>query len=264
MPATLLLAGLVNMTAGALFAYVGLRFVPRRTSRDSQLANQAFATYWTCMGLYHLIDGAQETAASVGYAPFDAFLFLRYLSLPILTLAVGGVTFYFVYLFTGRQTLAWPVVGAFSLVLMTMTFHIRDREPIGVIVSAWNTDLLYARPYESLFFDVILLALVLPPIVGAAFYLRLRRSLTEPHDRRRVLVIGWSILLWSLAAFLARALGSNDFLEFLSRPVLGLLAAASVLAAYRMPLTTPIARASRAAIAEQRRRALDERVGQLL
>lgn len=252
------------MTAGTIFAYVGLRFVPRRISRENQLANQAFATYWTCMGLYMLLSGALEASASLGYAPFGLFLGARYLSLPILTLSIGAVTFYFVHLFTGRQTLAWVVVGAYSLVLMVMTFYIRDREPFGVLVAPWNTDLLYARPYESLAFDLILLALVVPPIVGAVFYLRLRKSVSDPYDKRRIVLVGSSILVWSLAAVIVRVASGDDFLEFLSRPVLGLLVAGTVVSAFRPAMRHAEAHRSRAAHAELKRRALDERLGQLL
>lgn len=263
MLATLLLAGLVNMIAGALFVLVGIRFVPRRTSRENELANQAFAVYWSATGRYAMLAGALEALAAFGHTPFGLFLFARYASLPILTLAVGSVTFYFVYLFTGRQTWVWPIAAVYSSVLMAMTFYVGDREPIGVLVSAWNTDLLYAQPYESTTFRLILLLLALPPIVGAAFYITLRRNLAEAHDRRRVLLVGTSILAWSLAASLTRIADGDDLLEFLSRPVLGLLVATTVLAAYRPSEAAPAYR-TRAALAEARRRALDERLGQLI
>ena len=263
MLATLFASGLVNIAAGGVFMLVGLRFVPRRTSRENQLANQAFSAYWTGVGAYTLVSGTLEVMASMGYAPFPLVLFVRYASLPLLTIGIGSLTFYFLYLFSGRQSWLWPVVGFYSLVLTTTTFYIRDREPVGVRIDAWNTDLAYAAPYESGLFAIILLMLVLPPIVGSLFYLRLRRRLADPADRRRVILVGTSILAWSAAAVLARVASGNDLIELLSRPVLGLAVVGTILLAFR-PTASPLGPEDHAARAEQRQRALDERVAQLI
>lgn len=258
--ATLLLSGLVNVLAGAVFVVVGLRFVPRPTSDASRLANQAFMVYWIASGVYTAIAGATDIAAAAGYTPYLAFLALRYLTLPILCMAVGSLTFYFAYLFSGRVGWIWPLMAFFATVLMALTYHVRDRVPVGVVVGNWRVDIEYAAPYESTAFKVIVLAIVLPPLVGALAFIRLARRL-EGEERRRVLLVGIAMLTWTLAAVASR-LASSDLMQLLTRPVMGIVVAAIVLSAYRAGgvRVAPRERASD----DARRRALMERVDKLV
>src|SRR5206468_1869294 len=146
----------------------------------------------------------------------------RYATLPILCLGIGSVTFYFLYLFTGQQRWAWPVALFYALVLMAMTYHVRDREPIGVLVTAWRTDIAYAATYESSFFRLIVLMLVLPPLAGGLAYLGLLRRLQSREERYRVALVGGAIVAWSAAALAARLAETSGAVQLLSRPVLGL------------------------------------------
>ena len=229
---TLALSGLANVAAGAAFLVVGLRFVPRRVSPDSQLAMQAFAMYWAALGAYTLVGGAMDLLAAAGVTPFPLFLAVRLLSIPIIVIGVGSVTFYLLFLFSGDQRWVWPVAAFFSLVLVGMSYYVADREPFGVLVSGWRTDLAYANPYETGFFSIIVLGIVVPPILGAIAYLVLAWRLPRGDAARRARWVGTAILLWSLAALAARLGDGSDFAQFLTRPVLGVAVAIVVVRAY--------------------------------
>lgn len=232
---TLALSGAVNALAGLVFMVVGLRFVPKPTSDRDRLARQAFSVYWTGIGAYTLVGGVLDIMAAAGFAPFPLFLGVRYLTIPILCLGIGSLTFYFLYLFTGEDRWSWVVTGFYALVLTAATYHVRDRTPIGVDVTAWRTDLHYADTYESPFFQLILLMLVLPPLLGGVAYTILARKLPSRGERYRVAVVGTVLVAWSAAALAARLAQTSGFVQFLSRPVLGLVVVAAVLAAYRPP-----------------------------
>lgn len=258
---TLAVAGIVNLVAGAVFALVGARYVPRSTSTQSALASQAFSAYWIALGAYTAIDGALDLLAAFDRAPFSAYLVMRYATLPIMTVAVGSVTFYFGYLLTGRQSLALPIAAFYAFVLVGMTVHVTSSDPYAVAVGPWDTDLAYRGDFEeSSFFRAIILALALPPVFGAIVYLWLARRIEDPAARRRVRLVGTGMLVWSFAAILARLATDNDALQFLSRPVLGCAVAAAVLMAYY-----PDTRPHRDPVEDDaKRRALDARLHQLL
>lgn len=231
--ATLALSGAVYLVAGIVFALVGFRFVPRRVSAESQLANQSFAVYWIGMGAYTALGGILDIVAAMGFTPFSLFFTARLVGLPILMMSVGGVTFYFLYLFTGDQRWVFPLAAFFSLTLVAMTYYIADRQPVGVLVTAWRTDLAYANPYETTALSLLALAVALPPIVGAIAYLVLARQLAPEQGSRRIALVGGAILVWSVAAVVARLSPESDFAQLLTRPVLGLVAAMTILYAYR-------------------------------
>lgn len=258
---SLAVAGVVNLVAGTVFALVGARYVPRRTSTQSALANQAFATYWIAFGAYTSIDGALDLLAAFDRATFSFYLLMRYVTLPIMILAVGSVTFYFAFLLTGRQSLAMPIAAFFAFVLVGMTVHVASNDPYAVAIGAWDTDLAYRGEYEgSSFFAFILLAIALPPVIGAIVYLWLARRIDDPRARRRVRLVGSGILLWSFSAVVARLATDSDLMQFLSRPVLGCVIAATILFAYY-----PDARPERDPLLDDaKKRALDARLHQLL
>lgn len=240
--ATLALSGLVSLVSGAAFLHVGLRAIPRRVSAENQLARQAFGAYWAALGAYTAMLGAMDLLAAAGHAPFPLFLAVRLVSLPFLVVSVCGAAYYFLHLFTGDQRWVWPIAFFGAALLVGITYFVADREPIGVAVGAWRTDIQYANPYETPVFNVLVLLLALPPIVGSLAYLTLAPAL-RGDARRRAVMVGASILLWSLAALVARLGEGSDLVQLLARPVLGVAAAAIVVRAYR-PTGPPRVRAA--------------------
>lgn len=259
MLASLAVSGLVNLAAGATFTYVGLRFVPRETSSESRLANQAFVAYWAAFGLYTMAGGALELLAALGWTPLPVFLAVRYAMLPLMCISIGGLTFYFAYLFTGKLAWIWPITVFFAYMLVAATFYITTQRPVGVLTAAWHTDLVYAEPMRAGAFQALFLFLALPPLIGGVFYVMLGLRLPHGEARRRVLLVGGSILGWTISVAIARLATSSDLLQFFSRPVFGLAVAAAVTIAYR-----PARASAEGPTREEKLRALDMRMQQLL
>lgn len=235
--ATLVVSGLVSILSGAAFLHVGLRAIPRRVSPENQLARQAFGSYWAALGAYTAIAGGLDLLAAAGIAPFGLFLAVRLAMLPLLVMSVGGAMFYFLHLFTGEQRWVWPVTLLSAWMLVALAWFVADREPMGVLVHDWHADLAYANPYETPVFSVLVLLLALPPIAGSFVYLMLAPRL-QGDARRRAVMVGSAILLWSLAAVVARLGEGSDLMQLLARPVLGVGAAIIVVRAY-MPAQAP-------------------------
>jgi hypothetical protein len=237
--ATLLLGSLVNLAAAAVFVYVGGHFRPG-ASGDGGGAARAFRVYWTGLGLYTAYGGVMDALASVGWTPFPAFLAARLVSLPVISAALAGLSYYFLYLFTGNR--AWlPVsAAAYMVACGVAVYYVWSRIPAGVAVYDWRTDIAYANPYETPALDAILLIFVLPPLVGSLAYGTLALRVASSAARYRIVVVSSAIFLSTVGAVVARVADTSQLVQLLSRPVLGALVAAAVLAAYRPPLWVPM------------------------
>ncbi|HEX2021650.1 MAG TPA: hypothetical protein VHH36_03005 [Candidatus Thermoplasmatota archaeon] len=230
---TLLASGLVNLVAGAAFVRVGLHFRRRPAEPANRLAVRAFAAYWIGVGLYvSSWGGVLDVLASFGVAPFGLFLAARYASLPIACAALGALMFYFAFLFTGRRAWIWISALAYAATLAAGAWYVWARDPVGVSVQAWRTDLAYASPFGSPALNAIVLMLVLPPMLGALAYATLARRAPTDAARRRILLVSAALFLWNGSALFAR-LSDDDFWQLVTRPVAGLAAAALALYAYR-------------------------------
>lgn len=228
---TLVVSGLVSVASGAAFLYVGLRAIPRRVSPENQLARQAFGAYWAALGAYTALAGILDVLAAVGAAPFGFFLAVRLAMLPLLVMSVGGVMFYFLHLFTGDQRWAWPVSMVSAWMLVALAWSVASWQPVGVSVGDWHADLAYRNETHAPWFSLLVLMLALPPILGSFAYLVLAPRL-QGEARRRAVMVGAAILLWSLAAVVARLGEDSDLVQLLARPVLGVGAAVIVVRAY--------------------------------
>jgi MFS family permease len=120
------------------------------------------------------------------------------------------------------------VVFAFFL------FFVLKQVPNGVVADKWGPKLSFEHPITSGPLVWILVALVVvPPIVAAAAYLRLHAKVDDPQQKRRVLLVGWSILLWFLTSLGATAgnVQLADWWQVASR-VISLLAAGTIYYAF--------------------------------
>lgn len=232
---TLLASGVVSLLAAAAFAYVGWLLWQRHVTAANRVAARAFTTYWLGLAAYTGVGGVESVVASFGVAPFPLFLALRYLTIPLLCATIGAVVFYFVFLYTGREAWRRVVTVVYGFVGVTGLYYVWSREPIGVAVSEWRTDLAYAADYESPFFTLILLMLVLPQLVGAVAYAALIPRTPRASQRYRIALVSSVIFVWGVAALVARLAASSGFVQLLTRPVLGLVVVAAVLLAYRPP-----------------------------
>lgn len=229
---TLLTSGVVSLAAGAAFIYVGWRFRRSHAGTRHRLAVEAFSLYWMGVGLYTFLwGGVTDVLASLGYAPFGPFLVARHVTMPLVCIALGALMFYFAFLFTGRRGWIYAAAAVYGLVLVASVAYVQARDPVGVSVQDWRTDLAYAEPFASPVFSLILLLLVVPPMIGAVAYATLARKATDRAARRRILLVSSAIFLWSGAALLAR-LSESDLWQLVTRPILGALVAALVLYAY--------------------------------
>jgi hypothetical protein len=272
---TLAVSAVVSLVAAAVFLFVGELFRRRVRGSGGQLALGGFTVYWYGIGTYTLFGALGDALAALGVTPFALFLGIRYVTIPVASAALAGLGFYIVYLYTGRAGWAWPIGAFYGLITLGMWYYVTRQHPVGVAVLRWRTDLAYEHELVSPVFLGILLALMVPQLVAAVAYLTLVRRVDAPTQRWRILLVGSGIILWFSSSLAARA-ADDDLWQLVTRPGLGMLVAAMVLAAYRPPVwarkrfgllalpdarqVTPRGRATR----EERSRLLAARARELL
>ena len=230
---SLLLVGAVHVLTGLSFLAVGRTLSRRPTaSAEARGALLAGVAWWWGIGAYLLVQAGLTFTAAAGPAPVGLFLAARVVTVPLLCLAVWGLTYHLAYLFTGRAALRiWTALlyGA-----VAVAFYVASLSPLPdeVRVEDWLVEL--EGTGEGTLYRLVYLAVGLPPIGASVAYLTLAFRVREPLQRWRVLLLAGSIFAWVGGGLVAR-LSGGPLLKFLTLTVLGLVAAGAVLLAYHPP-----------------------------
>lgn len=238
---TLGAAAFVDLLIAALFVYVAMIVARRSTSAKAHRASLAFAAWWGGVGVTIFTNALREGLAAGGLHNAPAARALldlwQYVYVVALVVAVAGLVYYLVYLYTGNGRWFWPLVAFYSAYGLTALALIARMQPAGVTPGKWFVTWAYVNPQAGgAIFLVLVLLLLLPQIVGSALYLSLRRRLQDPMGRYRVTMVGGAILVWQSIQLLAPfvRLGQFEWWQAGGR-LMGLAAALIVLAAYRPP-----------------------------
>ena len=234
---TLGFSGAVSLLAAAAFAYAGSRFVGRGAGAD-HAASSAFAAWWFGIGAYTGIQGAEDVLGAVGAAPVPLFVALRFATLPLICGAFAGLAHYVLHVRTGDPRWAPRVWTYYGLLAVALVALVALGRPDAVVIQRWRTDVSYSAALRGPILLVVLLLIVLPEVAASWAYLALYRRAADPVQRRRVLVVGSSLLLWLVATAVSRA-SESDALQLVARPTLGAGVAIAVALAYRHPRAAP-------------------------
>jgi len=236
---TLLLGSGADIAAAILFAFTGRQIAMRRVSASAKLPQTALMTWWLSIAAIWLIDGLRGLAVAVvgvpGQTVQNAFFALFYVNVLLLCLGLWGLLTYLIFIYRGSQA-AIPLAGFYATYFGIAAVAVAYARPDAIRVGEWATHVTYRTPLPGAIEASLLLALLLPQLVGAAAYLSLAPRTKDPLQRYRVVVVGVTLLIWigvNLAADLARL--SYDDTWQAARRVLGIAAASAILAAYAPP-----------------------------
>jgi hypothetical protein len=249
---TLLASGAASLVAASVFGWTGAWFLDRARGSPEAAALRSFAVWWLGIGAYTAIRGTEDTLGALGAATMAVYVPLRYASLPILCLGLAGLAYYATYLRTGRRGWLWPIAIYYATLAAAFVTTITINGPTGIDVQRWRTDLTYATPIAGPLLSAIL-ALIIAPLAAAAIgMLSLARKLPAGPARRRIAIVGASLLVYLLAAMLSRA-AQSDFGQLLARPLLGLVVAGAVVVAYHPGRPPAASRSAERALSLQQR-----------
>jgi hypothetical protein len=237
MQSTLLLSTLFALVAASIYAYVGWRLSQRTVaSPEAKLAWGSFTVWWYGLAANTLIGGLLNLFGALGVTLLPLFVTATYINLLVLCLALWGLLYYLIYLFTGRSHWLVPLAIFYILYYALLVYYITASVPEGVQVERWNTSLDYRVSLTGPFFAFLIALLLLPQLIGSVAYFTLYFQVSETTQKYRVLLVSWSIIIWFLSPLFALVAGlaEQDWWQLASR-LIGLAAALTILMAYQPP-----------------------------
>jgi len=234
---TLLFSAVFAMAVAGIYGYVGwplnMRVV---SSSEARLAWQSFTIWWHGLAITTLIGGLLNLLGAFGLTYLSVFVTATYINMLVTCIALWGLLYYLIYLFTGNSRSLTPLLIFYIIYYVLLVYYITASIPSNINMSRWNTTLVYRAPLTGPFFIIIIILLLLPQIIGGLAYFTLYFRVSEITQRYRVLLVSWSIIIWFLSPVIALAggLGQQDWWQLASR-FIGLAAGLTILMAYLPP-----------------------------
>lgn len=227
------LSVILSAAGGAVFLLVARTVWSRPVSEESQRARNAFVTWWAILGGITLVGLVLQIPQAT--QNMDLYLVVLVAMLALLCVGLWGLLFYLAYLFTSRRNLALPLAFGYALYFAFLTAVILNANPLGFEQTATGRELQYENPIdESPLYWPVLLLLVVPPLAAAVGYLSLYWKVDQKVQKRRILLVSSSIIVWFGSSLVGSGLGaSNNPTWFLVSRVISLAAALTIYYAYR-------------------------------
>jgi len=205
---TLLFGALLSALSAGIYYYVGRVLSRRRSSTpDSRLAWRMFVTWWDALALATLLGAVLSILGAFGITVLPLFTTITLMNLLATCVALYGLMFYLLYLFTGNRNLLGPLSVFYVVYYGLLVYYVQASGPARVAVGRWQTSLVYQDQIKGPFFWVLLILLVFPHIIGSLAYFMLYFQVKPITQRYRILLVSWSIIIWFLSAFLANIAG---------------------------------------------------------
>lgn len=231
---TLLFGAAMAILSATIYFYVGRVLSRRRVaSPDARLAWTLFVTWWYALATSTLVGAVISLLGAFNLAGVALFVTFNHINLLAICVALFGLMFYLLYLFTGSRRLLWPLAIFYIVYYMLLIYFVQARVPIGVTVGRWSAGIEFQRdPIEPLYL-VVLLLLIFPQVIGSLAYFTLYFRVRTLTQKYRILLVSWSIIIWFLSSFLANisGLAAQDWWQIASR-LIGLAASLTILLAY--------------------------------
>ena len=234
---TLLFSAFFALIAAGIYAYTGWRLGKRLVpSSDARLAWLSFTVWWYGLAIVTLLGGLQNLFGALGLTDLPLFVTAIHLNIQIICIALLGLLYYLIYLYTGNRNSLGPLTIFYIVFYILLVYFINASSPNGVNVERWNAGIAYGRVPAGPFTILLIVLLVLPPIIGGFAYFMLFFRVTGITQKYRIFLVSWSIILWFLSPVVALAggLSQQDWWELASR-LIGVAAAATILMAYLPP-----------------------------
>jgi hypothetical protein len=234
---TLLISGVFALVVAGIYGYVGWRLQQRVVlSMDGRLAWRLLTVWWYGLAGTTLVTGIMSLLGALALTSLPVFVVLTHINLLLICVALWGLLYYLLYLFTGSRRSLLPLTVFYIAYYGLLVYYITVSTPTSVQAGRWSTSIIYRAPLTGPLVFFVLILLVFPQIIGALAYFTLYFRVKGVTQKYRILLVSWSVIIWFGSAFAASAAGlaKYDWWQIASR-LLGLGAAFVILMAYLPP-----------------------------
>lgn len=236
--ATLAIDAALALATALVFAYVGQMTLRRRpTEIDGARALRRFAAWWFGLAAYTLVGGLRSAMAAAGNLDLTLHAAVSNLSTIPLVVLLWGVVSYLAYIYTGRRAALTASTVLHVAILVFYAGVLLTFEPVAVRAQTWTVSIDYADGGLPGWVTALVLFSILGPTLAAAVgYASLYFRTRERNARYRIAMVSSGFLLWFGSAAVASLtpIAQAEWWPPASR-LLGILATAIILAAYRPP-----------------------------
>lgn len=234
--ATLVTGVVVTLATAAVLAYVGRLTLHRRVSPRASEARTAFAAWWWAAAAVLAVGALHTLAGLAGVRAVDLHVLLLHVRAVPLAVAVWGLLFYLLYVYTGRAWLRWPVAAYAIAFYVYFLVYIELAGPWRVEVTPWEVRVLAIEPAAPAATLALGLLLGAPLTLASVLYGSLYFRLEERTQRFRVALVSlaFAALFATILVGFALRLETRTWFPLLYQ-VPSLVAALVVLFAHRPP-----------------------------
>lgn len=234
---TLAVSAAGSFLTAMLYIYIGQVLRNRRVSQEARLANGMFVLWWQAIGGLGLLGVAILLAYMAGSLPL--WLYQTYVTLVLLGLfvALWGLQFYLMYLYTGSKRSFMPLAVFYAVLFVgTMALIEYAGQAERIVDNGWA---LRTEPRLELgvaFGLAFTLLIVGPQVAAAVAYARLFFKTRDPTQRYRIALVTGSIIVWFGSGIVATGAQVSDELSYqLFSRLVGIAGALVIFMAYKPP-----------------------------
>jgi hypothetical protein len=234
---TLIASTIFALIGAGTYMYIGWWLSKRVVSNsEARLAWQAFTTWWFALASTALLGAIQNLLGALNMTDLSLFITMSYVNLLISCIALWGLVYYLIYLFTGNSKSLIPLTIFYMIYYVLLVYYYTASAPASVEIGRWDTELVFSNSITGPFFVFLAILLLFPQIIGGIAYFTLYFRVSDATQKYRVLLVSWSIIIWFLSPLigLAGGVAEQDWWQFASR-LIGLGAASAILMAYLPP-----------------------------
>jgi len=233
---TLLAAAGFSLVSAAVYVFLGVRLGLREVSPEGALPARMFAAWWLGLGSSTVMTGIMTLAGGLGFVNVDLFLVLTYLNVGLICVALCGLLYYLLYLYTGLRNILAPLAVFYLAYFVLLLLFLQYSHASGVDLKDWQVALHYDRQPGGVFLALVIGLLLLPQLLGGLAYLTLYFKARGPTQRYRIALVSLAILVWFGSPLLGLGAGvSNNVSWQLLTRFVSLAAAITILLAYYPP-----------------------------
>ena len=231
----LLLTASVNLLAIIVAIFVARHLLRRPAVGAARRATRMFALWWGAFAADTALNTLTWLAGGAGLANETVTALLSYPALTCIVLMIWGLVYYLAYLFTGRESLFWPIAIFYALSWIAFLALVIFLRPIGVHMGPYAGEIAYLRDPPAAAALWVAIFFLLPPIVGALLYGTLAFRIKHRAHRYRILAVSIGIFVWFTSALVFTGMGSTSDALAITGKALHLACLGLFLSAYMQP-----------------------------
>ena len=234
---TLAVSAAGSILTAILSLYIGQVLRHREVSAEGRLANGMFVLWWQALGVLGLLGVGMLGLYMADALPIWLYQAFTTLVLLGLFVALWGLQFYLVYLYTGSRRSFVPLGIFYGLLFIGVLVLIEYiGAPDRIVDNGWSLETEPEPDLPPAFGLVFSLLIIGPQLVAAIAYARLFSKTRDRTQRYRIALVTGSIIVWFGSGLVASgAQVSEDVTYQLFSRVISILGALVILMAYKPP-----------------------------